>query len=193
MTASQLEVTHVLKNQGIGGVNTHSGSIVNVLAPDPSTIFLEDIIWALSHLPRYLGHTDEPYSVGQHCVLIAEAIYKDTGDIELALAGLLHDAPEAFLGDIIRPFKHLMVEYAALEAEMEAAICSRFDLDINLMPKVKPWDSRITADEMRALLPRAPLPPVTPLGLQITPWAPAETRTRFVDMFQHLVLAKYKR
>lgn len=179
MTVIEPEVAQQLENQGIGGVNTHSGAIVNVLNPDPATIHLDDIVWALSHIPRYLGHTDAPYSVGQHCVLISQAIYADTGDVELALAGLLHDASEAFLGDIIRPFKHLMVDYRELESTMEAAICDVFNLDVGLMPKVKPWDVRICVDEMMELMPRAKAPSAEPLRIRITPWAPALTRSYF--------------
>lgn len=180
------EVAQVLEHQGLGGVNTHSGAVVNVLNPDPASITLDDIVWSLSHIPRYLGHTDVPYSVGQHCVLIANAIYQDTGDVELALAGLLHDASEAFLGDIIRPFKHLMLEYATLEAKMEHAICQVFGLDMALMPKVKPWDSRICVDEMTALMPRATPPSIEPLGIKIVPWAPGITRSYLYLWFSKL-------
>lgn len=186
MGAIQSELAQALQHQGIGGVNTHSGTVVNVLDPDPATILLDDIVWALSHIPRYLGHTDEPYSVGQHCVLIAGRILHDTGDVELAMAGLLHDSSEAYLGDIIRPFKHLMVEYAALELKMEEAICQVFNIDIKRMPEVKPWDIRICADEMRALLPRAKPASAEPLGLDIVPWAPRLTRSYFYLMFSRL-------
>lgn len=174
-----------------GGVNTHSGAIVNVLAPNPKDLRFEDIVWSLSRQPRYLGHTAESeqghaYTTGQHSVLLAEAVLRDTGDAKLALAALLHDATEAYLGDIIRPFKPLMVEYAHLEEAMELAICEAFDITPALIRQMKPWDIRICTDEMKALLPLAPLPSAAPLGIDIDIWAPAQTRRAMTQLFEEL-------
>lgn len=183
----QSDIVSFLKKQGVGSVNTHSGTLVNVLDPQPETLLLEDIVWGLSHQNRYLGQTDEPYSVGQHCVLIAEVVYLETKDPSLALAGLLHDAPETWLGDIIRPFKHLMTDYAVLEGIMDQALCPIFGLTTDMFKAVKPWDIRIVGDEMRDLLPRSPQPDVEPLGITIEPWAPRKTRARYMEMYNQLV------
>lgn len=58
---------------------------------------IETIAHALAYINRYTGHVGQ-YSVAQHCVLIAMQLPQ-----ELKLAGLLHDAPEAYIGDVSAP------------------------------------------------------------------------------------------
>lgn len=183
--------SNVLKLEATGGINTRSGTVVNVLAPNPKDLRLDDIIWSLSRQPRYLAHTAESeeghaYSTGQHSVLIAEAVLRDTGNPLLALAALLHDATEAYLGDIVRPFKPLMVEYAHLEEAMELAICEAFNISPALIRQMKPWDTRICADEMKALLPLAPQPSAKPLGIEISIWTPRQTRLAMAQLYEEL-------
>ena len=79
--------------------------IIDLLNPKESDVNICFIAQALSRIPRFNGLTGDygTYSVAQHCVIGADAMYKATGDKELALSFLLHDAHEAFLGDITRP------------------------------------------------------------------------------------------
>ena len=81
-------------------MQTHSGLHVHLCGPTPREIRLLDIAHALSRLARFNGHTygPHPYSVAQHCVWVAEELPK-----EYALWGLLHDAHEAYIGDITTP------------------------------------------------------------------------------------------
>lgn len=79
--------------------------IIDLLNPKESDVNICFIAQALSRIPRFNGLTGDygTYSVAQHCVIGADAMYKATGDKELALSFLLHDAHEAFIGDIPRP------------------------------------------------------------------------------------------
>ena len=79
--------------------------IIDLSNPKESDVNICFIAQALSRIPRFNGLTGDygTYSVAQHCVIGADAMYKATGDKELALRFLLHDAHEAFLGDITRP------------------------------------------------------------------------------------------
>jgi hypothetical protein len=90
---------------------TWSGAAVDLLAPDPATIRLADIAWSLSRLPRFLGHTrgGMPYSVAQHSVL-CESLVPAGVQPAAKLAVLLHDAHEAYTGDIPTPLKTALAE-----------------------------------------------------------------------------------
>lgn len=82
---------------------TNSGRRWNVAKPNPADVDLGEIARALGATNRYNGHTDVPVSVAVHSVLvgrIAEALCRGSG---AALCGLLHDAHEAYIGDITSP------------------------------------------------------------------------------------------
>lgn len=69
----------------------------------PDAVCIEDIAAHLARINRFNGATREPYSVAQHSVWVAGAIGFYGGDAATQLAGLLHDAPEAYLGDLPTP------------------------------------------------------------------------------------------
>ena len=85
---------------------------------------IEDIAFALSNVCRYAGHVNF-YSVAEHSVLVSEQLPK-----RLKLAGLLHDASEAYLGDITAPLKQLLNEYRWRESMLQAAIELQFGLNL---------------------------------------------------------------
>lgn len=166
---------------------TVSGRIVWPIDPDPATIALDDVAHALAHLCRYNGHVRRFYSVAEHSVLVSRAV--PPAD---ALWGLLHDATEAYFGDLIRPVKPFVPEFAAREAVMMRAIAKAFGLPGDEPPaSVKDADQRICADEMAALMPpipdrvAPPLPP-QPLGVMIAGWAPAAAKLRFLERFAEI-------
>lgn len=94
---------------------TSTGRQLNLLSPDPAAIEIEDIATALSRAPRFAGHTLVPYSVAQHSVLVSHVCesYLLAGDEQYCLAALLHDAHEAYIGDISRPLKRAINLVAA--------------------------------------------------------------------------------
>ncbi len=125
-------------------------------------------------------------SVAEHSVLISEAVPPCD-----ALWGLLHDATEAYFGDLIRPVKPFVPEFKAREAVMMRAIARAFGLVGEEPPaSVHEADARIIADEMAALL--APFPPqiappaVEPLGVMIAGWPPAAAKLRFLERFAEI-------
>src|SRR6267378_1608096 len=80
---------------------TYSGLQFYHLAPTPEMVCIEDIAHALSQTCRWTGHTKFHYSVAQHSIYCSFLV-----PAEHALAALLHDASEAYLGDMNRPLKH---------------------------------------------------------------------------------------
>ncbi|MFN3827814.1 MAG: phosphohydrolase [Micavibrio sp.] len=77
-----------------------SGRIMNVLDPSPDLISITDIAEGLAKQCRYNGQIPVFYSVAQHCTVVADLLPR-----RLAIYGLLHDAHEAYLGDLITPVK----------------------------------------------------------------------------------------
>lgn len=121
---------------------TQSGLVVDLLNPSPDTIVLEDIAWSLAHQCRWTGHTDEFYSVARHSLIVASAVPP-----EYALCALMHDATEAYLGDVSRPLKTLLPAYADLEAAMWAVIAQKFGLPAIIPEAVHMADNEVLAWE----------------------------------------------
>lgn len=83
--------------------------LLDLSAPDPADLgTIETIAHALSQINRFTGHLREPYSVAEHSVRVARAVADLDGPPRAVLAALLHDAHEAYLGDISGPLKSLM-------------------------------------------------------------------------------------
>lgn len=106
-----------------GDIETQSGRYVNVLRPSPETITADDLAHALSMQCRFNGHIRVFYSVAEHCVRVAGHLPPN-----LRIHGILHDAAEAYLGDIVTPVKRLLFGYKRLEERMLRAIYARFEV-----------------------------------------------------------------
>ncbi|MCX5570597.1 hypothetical protein [Kaistia nematophila] len=91
-------------------MQTRSGLAVDLARPDLSAIdMMVDVAIPLSLTNRFAGHTAKldcgGFSTAQHAYLGADAVLQETGgDTDAALAFLLHDAHEAFIGDPTSPF-----------------------------------------------------------------------------------------
>jgi hypothetical protein len=104
------------------------------------------IFQALSNICRFTGHCNEFYSVAEHSYYCSKLVPP-----ELAWDALMHDAAEAFLGDVSRPLKALLPEYKALEQKTEDALAERFNLRRPLPPEIKHADRQMLALEQQTL------------------------------------------
>lgn len=156
-------------------MQTYTGKAFWPLDPRPEEVDPLDIARALSMICRYGGHTSRFYSVAEHCVLMSEAVAP-----EHALWALLHDATEAYVGDMIRPLKRMMPAYAQAEDALMAVICHRFGLDPVCPAEVKDADNRILVNERKALMvtppphPWAAIEDLEPLPVTIHGWSPSQ-------------------
>jgi 5'-deoxynucleotidase YfbR-like HD superfamily hydrolase len=131
---------------------TVSGRKVSLLDPQPSTISIRDIAHSLANICRWNGHTLWFYSVADHRVHVSKLV-----EPELAMVGLLHDAAEAYLGDVVSPVKKMMADCDSMafrhaEARLWKAICRRFHVDALLLSSLKLADTIAAATEKRDLL-----------------------------------------
>lgn len=142
-------------------IETVSGKLVNVTDPNANDICLQDIAWATSRIPRFAGHTitGVPYNVAQHSVYVSQLLEQllendedfapeskliqaltflkriappmSTARKELLMKALLHDAHEAYIGDIPSPVKkipELAETFRLIEGKLDHAILLRFNL-----------------------------------------------------------------
>ncbi len=160
--------------------------------PDINGILLPDIAHALGFQCRYGGHTRKFYSVAQHCVLVSHLVKESA--VELKLAGLMHDATEAYLIDLPRPVKVQMPEYKAIENKLAELIAKKFGLTMADFEAVKKYDEEALSIEAESLM--APLHPdwyisgmqtMTPSTVKLTEyWAPEKAERMFLERFNEL-------
>ena len=174
-------------------LQTVSGRWVNPFDPDPDQIELADIARALANQCRFGGHCRTFYSVAQHCVLVSELIEEEGGSTEDALAALMHDAAEAYLGDLPHPIKHrsqLGARFKEAEKPLERAIRDRFSIT-DPSAAVKRIDRALLATERRAFSAERwhwpELSGVAPLDLELQAWSPDEAAEAFARRFEALV------
>ena len=172
-------------------MQTYSGIKFDPLRPTPEMVVIEDIAHALSMQCRFNGHVTPFYSVAQHSVHVA-------AHLELPprgrLQGLLHDAPEAYVGDMVRPLKNAMPIFKRIEEGVWLAICERFDINPELHLDVKRADNAMLhreALELHAItrhLPDWNLPePPSTLVRQIKPLEPTRAERLFRLSFETLM------
>jgi hypothetical protein len=88
-----------------GCMITYSGTVFDLMNPDPDLILIEDIAHGLAFNSRWNGATKQLYTIAEHSIRVANHFDYSK---KLALAGLFHDAEEAYWGDIIKPLKEII-------------------------------------------------------------------------------------
>lgn len=163
---------------------TRSGKYFNFAQPLESEIDIESIAHALSHICRFTGHTNQFYSVAQHSVMVSQIVSP-----ELAMAGLLHDAAEVFIGDVAKPLKRLLPDYARIEDSVEEAVFTRFCLgDLPKHSEIKRADLIMLMTEKRDLMPKSDdwEYDVSPLQERIIPLDSKAAKNLFLLRFYEL-------
>ncbi|KAA0571095.1 metal-dependent phosphohydrolase [Azospirillum sp. Sh1] len=160
-------------------VQVASGRAFPVLEPRAELIDIRDIASSLSKVCRFNGHCRTFYSVAQHSVHVSQLCPS-----EYALWGLLHDAAEAYIGDIVRPVKVALEAIApgvvrSVESNIARVIGERYGLSWPMPRAVHHADAVALATERRDLMsacsdPWMPLPDPDEAELCPLPAAAAE-------------------
>jgi hypothetical protein len=174
---------------------TFTGRAFWPLDPRPEDVCLGDVAHSLAMQCRFMGHCREFYSVAQHCYAVSEIV-----EPRFALHGLLHDATEAYVGDMPRPLKGQpeMAAYKAAERRIAEVIALAFGLTWTdeARAAVKLADLTMLSTEARALMVWPPprdwnaMPePTTNREIVMRtkyPWDPPKAEGNFLDRFNEL-------
>lgn len=175
---------------------TYTGKVFDLLNPKPEMVCIEDIAHSLAYQCRYGGHAKFFYSVAQHCVLMARN--RDLpGD---PLQKLLHDAAEAYIGDLISPWKKLLwvsdggngASVHRFEQEIQEVIREALGVDLNPSAEVKTSDKIMMATEIQDLMPTMPdgfdwgVDLNTAVKEIIGPWGCRWAERQFLDTYHQI-------
>jgi hypothetical protein len=126
------------------GKLTYAGRMVDLLRPDPEQIELIDIAHALARITRFTGHGDQCFTVAQHSVMVH--------DLARVPWALLHDAAEAYIGDVSSPLKvalrtlaftSALSDFDIIENNWQHAVSIRFGVpivDVHAADRLALWD-----------------------------------------------------
>jgi uncharacterized protein len=173
-------------NMGVGPrIMLASGNWFDFLDVRGSTFTINDIAHGLSHICRYSGQCFRFYSVAEHSLYVCGVA--DSHKLE----ALMHDAAEAFLGDITRPLKQLLPQYKSIERDVELAIFERFNLDHSALAELKAADLSVLAAEQLQLMPPgtnywAKETGVAVADIKIAGYTPPEAKSRFLAKYHEL-------
>ena len=136
-----------------GFMFTASGKGHDLAKPE---IHWPDVSHALGMQCRFNGHTRCFYSVAQHCVNVAKLLRERGYDIETQLMGLLHDAGEAYVGDITVPVQRMAdtSDLKKLEATVLESVfaCASLEVDDDMAAAVHHADKDMGRLEIRDLI-----------------------------------------
>lgn len=167
-------------------INTYKNIQFWPLDPRPEEISILDIAHALSNICRFGGHSKWFYCVAQHSYYVS--LYTKP---ENALYGLLHDGPESFVGDCVRPLKPYLNNFQEIEDKIMKVIADKygFSIDENAHADIKQADAKLLFTEARDLIHEGGLNwkgKIEPLNFEIIPWTPVAAKKKFLQRFHEL-------
>lgn len=124
---------------------TYTGKCFDILNVNEDMIDIRDIAHALSNTGRFNGHGAKFYSVAEHSYHVS---YLCSDPV----AGLLHDASEAYLADIVSPIKPYLTGYKPLENAVMRVIAKRYGFEYPLTKDIKLADSAALSTEANVMI-----------------------------------------
>lgn len=175
---------------------TRSGRQFHYDHPTVDSVHIDDVAHALAHVNRFTGHTRYAFSVAQHCVAVSHMLEAQGHPLDIVMAGLLHDAHEAYFGDVATPLKRFL-GIADKEKLIQVVVLEALGstLDLANAPAVKLADLTALAVERAHLMPQdqerwAILDVVTDALRQLMPeprpMEPGEAKQTFLMRYRQL-------
>ena len=121
---------------GVARIRTFTGRLVDVLNLQPEDISIRDIAHHLALANRFNGATVQPYSVAAHSLYMADHLVCP----ENALVGLMHDATEAYVGDMVKPLKDNIMDFKEIECKVWERIAHKYNLPVHYDAEVHEAD-----------------------------------------------------
>lgn len=177
-------------------IKTADGSYFNLANPTPESVSLTTIAAALSKLCRYGGHCKRFYSVAEHCVHAANLALSSGVHPDGVKAVLLHDASEAYAGDVVKPLKRMLSVYLETEDRITNIIGEAFGVDFDKWEDtVKKFDRIMLKSEKAKMWDYCPeewagLEGVKEAKISFGFWLPLEGEERFLAAAENVGLVK---
>jgi hypothetical protein len=175
-------------------IRTFTGKVVNPFNLKFEDIDILDIAHALSLCNRFAGHTKQPISVAQHSVYVSHLCNGSGFELE----ALLHDASEAYLGDVTKWVKSTpeMLAYRKIEHKVQSVILDKFECD-TILPDIVDYADRVMVRYeytrgygKSAKINHPNYPPLTPLELKKIGvwgfWGWKTSKNLFLERFENL-------
>src|SRR5690606_7876594 len=123
---------------------TYTGRLIDFRGIRTEDIDIRDIAHGLAHITRFGGQAKNHITVGEHSLLVASLVpppYRFTA--------LMHDAAEAYLGDIPKPLKNLLPDYRRIEEMLMRVISEKYRFSYPLPPVIKEADMKAIRQEWK--------------------------------------------
>jgi hypothetical protein len=170
-------------------IQAHSGEYIDLMDPSTAKFLIEDIAHGLANTCRFGGQCSPFYSVAQHCVHVSLLVPP-----RYARGGLMHDASEAYVGDVQSPLKDLLRDYQYIEDDVQFQIWIQHGGQGRNHPEIKKADLIALATEHRDLMPNTPtneawamLDGITPDQDKIEPLGPMMAKEAFLNRYHQIV------
>ena len=160
-------------------IRTYSGLMFDLKDFNGDMITIPDIAHALSNSCRFNGHCHRFYSIAEHCVR-ASFLSSERA----ALHVLLHDASEAYMGDVVSPLKAMMPWYKEKEDALLDIIFKKYcriEIDSEILHEVKTIDKEICEIEFVELWGSD----------RFFGWTPEKAKTEFLNRYNELYLNQF--
>ena len=175
---------------------TSSGQKYWPFDPRPEEVEIDVIAHHLAMKCRWAGAVREFYSVAEHSFWCSTLVPPED-----ALDALLHDASEAYNGDLIRPMKYdpsFAEPFMRIERLSEIAIALRFQIGHPRPPSVKAADDAMGAAERDQLITHhgewtGINYPVPPAPVTVECWSPRIAKVKFLTRYAWLVAERAMR